>query len=102
MKDSPAFELAAAELERLTSLSRLESRGTLRLALKEALFDSSSVDVAQMTMVVERILPQELGARRVDDRASICERLMVTLKSSDLSSKGVQSPDAIFDRLIRR
>ena len=102
MANSPAFELAAAELERLTDLDRLESRGTLRLALKEVLFESRSVDVAQMTKIVERILPRALAARGVGDHDSICERLAIALKSSDLSSSAAQSPDAIFDRLIRR
>jgi hypothetical protein len=100
--DSPAFELAATELERLTDLDRLEARGTLRLVLKKALFDARSVDIAQMTRVVERILPQELAARGVHSEGSTCERLATALKSSDLWSSAPQSPDAIFNRLIRR
>lgn len=100
--DSPAFELVAVELERLTDLDRLESRGTLRLVLKEAFFEAHSVDITQMTMIVERTLAQALASRGVDGSASICERLAIALKSSDLSSSAAQSPDAIFDRLIRR
>ncbi len=102
MAESPAFEFAAAELERLTDLDHLESRGTIRLVLKEALFESRSVDIAQMTKIVEDILPRALAARGVDGHASICEKLAITLKCSDLSSSAGQSPDAIFDRLIRR
>jgi len=100
--NSAAFELTAAELERITDLDRLESRGTLRLALKKALFDSRSVDVAQMMRVVERILPGELAARSIEGHDAVCEKLAMALKTSELSSKGVQSPDAIFQRLIRR
>ena len=39
MADLTAFEQACESLEQLTELSRLEARGTLRIALKEAGLD---------------------------------------------------------------
>ena len=36
MTDSAAFGLVCEEIERITQLSRLEARGTVRLAMKEA------------------------------------------------------------------
>ena len=44
---SPVFEFVAGEIERRSALATLEARGTVRLALKRAGLESSSVTSAQ-------------------------------------------------------
>jgi hypothetical protein len=98
MADSSVFERACASLEELTQLSRLEARGTIRIALKEAGFDPASVRAAELSVVATRVLPDELAARGVADAKSICERLRGRL-SEIQDSAGAQRPEAVFARL---
>ena len=48
MPDSAAFEWTCNELEERCSLDRLEARGTVRLALKQAGLEARSVTPEQM------------------------------------------------------
>lgn len=96
MADSPAFELACEVLERDTSLDRLEARGTIRLALKQAGLESRSVTPDQMTVVVESLLPRELASRGVDD--GVCAALGEKLAGLE-TSDGAETPEAVFARL---
>lgn len=102
MADSRSFELASTQLERATDLDRLEARGTLRLALKAVHFDSRTVDARQLRMVVERVLPDELVRRGIEDAATVCRRMSAALEDLEGSGEELQSPDAVFGRLIRR
>ena len=61
MAAADSFEVASDEIERATNLSRLEARGTLRLALKEAGLDAASVTPPQMRVVVEKVRHLEPG-----------------------------------------
>ena len=49
MASTPSFEWVSQELERITSLERLEARGTLRLVLKKAGLDASGVTARTVT-----------------------------------------------------
>ena len=102
MADSPAFDFVAERIERLTNLSDTSARGALRLALKAALFDPRTVDGMQMLTVIERILPGELQVRGVKDPMFVCKTLAIAVKASFRSWSDFQSPEFIFDRLIRR
>jgi hypothetical protein len=96
--DAVAFEWVCTELERTTSLERLEARGTVRLALKEAGLEARSVTPAQMQVVVERILPKELLARGVSDADGLCARLKEGLGAVQAGATA-ESPDVVFQRL---
>ena len=74
---SPAFERVADELERRSQLSRLETRGTLRLALKEAGLLPKLVTSRSMLVVIELILPAMLARRAVRDAAEVCRALTI-------------------------
>ena len=65
MASTPSFEWVSQELERITSLERLEARGTLRLVLKKAGLDASGVTVRQMEVVIRELLPKILERRGV-------------------------------------
>jgi hypothetical protein len=97
MADSQAFTVLCDALEQASSFDRLEARGTVRLALKNAGLESGTVTASQLNVVVDKILPQELEARGVDQ--SICGRLHAALDQVDSSADAAQSPEAVFTRL---
>jgi hypothetical protein len=94
------FDTAAERFEQETDLDRLEARGTLRIALKEAGLDSKNLTFPQLSVVLEKIMPQELEARAVETPAAVCNAVMSHLKASghaDIATK--TSSDEIFNRL---
>ena len=99
MADSAVFDLVSDELQQRSSLSRLEARGTVRLALKEAGLDPAKVTVQQMTVVLRKVLPGELKNRRVSDPAALCEAVAERLSNLALDPEVSQTPEAIFARL---
>lgn len=96
MAVSEAFDFVCAQLEEHTSLDRLAARGTVRLALKNAGLEPSSVSPDQMAVVVEKVLPEELTARGVD--GAICSTLVQGLKRL-APGTSPETPDAVFKRL---
>ena len=102
MADVKLFELVAEQLERLTDMSRLEARGTLRLALKEALFDPERIVPSEMKAVVQKVLLGELEVRRIERPERVCESLVALIEDLAFASTQPDSADEIFGRLIRR
>jgi hypothetical protein len=98
MADSAAFDFVCAELERETSLDRLEARGTVRLALKEAGLEARSVNPDQIGVVVDKLLPSELEARGIEGAAALCARIKTGLANVAAGDQ-VETPDAVFQRL---
>jgi hypothetical protein len=80
MSESPGFEWLSAELEQRTALSRLEARGTVRLVLKEAGLETSSVTPAQLGVVMTRLLPTALVRRGVTEASALCDKLGIDLR----------------------
>ena len=99
LADAATFEWVCDELERSSSLDRLEARGTVRLALKQAGLEARSVTVEQMTVVIERVLADELSARGVESPDTVVSMLATGLKNAGLADTGAEAPDAIFERL---
>ena len=99
--NSKLFDLAAEHLEQRTHLDRLEARGTLRIALKEAGLEPRSLTLEQLRVVFERILPGELQTRGVDDAASICGAVMkeVTISPEAAEHDRSGGVDEVFRRL---
>ena len=95
------FELAAERLEHHTVLDRLQSRGTLRLALKQAGLEPKRVTAEQLRVLFDRVLPDELETRGVGEAASVCREIMDDVASSPVArdEPGATSPDEIFQRL---
>lgn len=98
MSEASSFAHVSETLESKTRMSRLEARGTVRLALKEAGLDASSVTARQMSVVVERILPAELQSRDIGDADSICRDLVRSLASLP-SVEAAETPESVFRRL---
>jgi hypothetical protein len=99
MAASQSFTWVSQELERITPLERLEARGTLRLVLKKAGLDASTVTTRQMEVAIRELLSEELRSRGVEEDA--CEGLLRGLAAAGLSENEVaeESPEAVFQRL---
>lgn len=98
---STIFDFVADELERRTELDKLESRGTVRLALKEAGLDARTVTLQQMQVLLDKVLPGEMNSRGVKDSPGVCRAISSALTSSGLadSRAATDSPEEIFRRL---
>jgi hypothetical protein len=101
MAGSTAFEWLCTALEESTTLERLEARGTVRIALKEAGLEPRTVTPSEMRVVAQKVLPRELRQRGVQNEAALCERLISGLQVLESKSGGgaADTPDAIFRRL---
>jgi len=101
MAGSTAFEWLCTALEESTTLERLEARGTVRIALKEAGLEPGSATPRELRVVAEKVLPRELRQRGVANEAEVCRRLAAGLQVLEGESRGpaADTPDAIFRRL---
>ena len=98
MADTRAFNFVCEQLEAGTSLDRLEARGTVRLALKQAGLEARSITPDQMAVVVARILPEELSTRGIENSAGLCASIGADLQTLEADDVG-ETPDAVFQRL---
>ncbi len=101
MADSKAFDWICDELERATSLDRLEARGTMRLALKQAGLEARSVSGEQIAVVIEKLLPGELRSRGIEDPEATCEALRAHLAEFVPAADAhlADTPEDVFQRL---
>ena len=97
MRESPAFELVAGELEKRTPLKRIEARGTLRLVLKQAGLEPRSATGAQMTVVLRKLMPKALERRTVDDAEHVCEQIAAVLERQ----AGLDGGESAYDHFRR-
>ena len=98
MADSTAFQVVSEALEETSALSRLESRGTVRLTLRSAGLDSQDVTASQMRVVLEKVLPDELSRRGIDGAPALCHRIAERISGLRDEDDGT-APDAVFARL---
>jgi hypothetical protein len=98
MSTAAAFDHVCEGLERRTSLDRLQCRGTVRLALKEAGLDAGRVLPGEMAVVLRRVLPDALRARGVENPEAVCQALAGGLDALPAAPAG-DTPEAIFGRL---
>ncbi len=97
MADSAAFEWLCRELEAATSLGQPEARGTVRITLREAGLKTTTVTPEQVSVVLRRVLPGELGSLGVGDAESVCESLAT--RTSEIVASSAEAPEAMFNRL---
>jgi hypothetical protein len=98
VSESRAFSYACEELERATSLDRLEARGTVRLALKQAGLEASSVSPLQMGVVLGELMPAELASRGIDDAVGVCAAIRGGIDALP-EEAAADAPEAVFARL---
>ena len=97
MLGSPAFAWTCAEIERVTALSELVARGTVRLALKQAGLEPQSVSGDQMAIVLREILPRELASRAIADAARLCSEIALRIRARSFA--GGDAVVDVFERL---
>ncbi len=102
MADESTFDFLCSELERASSLDRLEARGTVRIAVKQAGLDPHSATPQELAVVVEKVLPQELTARGVENSDSLCSALAKQVGAREAGDESRETPEAIFARLGTR
>src|SRR5262245_26621629 len=97
------FDFVSDELERLTRLEKLEARGTVRLALKAAGLDARTVTTPQMVATLQKVMPNEMKVRGVEDVDQVCRKLVSALEQAHPASgaANAESPEAIFRRLAQ-
>lgn len=98
MADSAAFAHVCTALENATTFSRIEARGTVRLALKSAGLAAKSVTAEQIQVVIDRIFPLELENRGIPDPESVCQIVARGLAGIG-SESSIDTPESVFDRL---
>jgi hypothetical protein len=98
MNERSPFDRVADELERISSLNRLEARGTLRLALKEFGFEPKNIAANQLKVVIEKCLPASLIGLGIVEGEAIAKQLAAGLVDAP-SGDDRASPEAIFARL---
>jgi hypothetical protein len=100
----PIFDFVAEQLESRSDLERLESRGTVRLALKESGLEAQTVTSEQMLVVLEKVLPAELETRGVPEATAVCGAMAAAVKeaAASLEESSEASPEEVFSRLASR
>jgi len=98
---STIFDFVASEIEQRSDLGKLEARGTVRLALKEAGFDAGAITAQQMAVVLEKLMPEALTSRGVEGAGDICTALAASIRDFNdaVEEHGSVSPESVFARL---
>jgi hypothetical protein len=82
---SDVFEKTCELLEKHTSFTRLQSRGTIRLILKEANIDPQAVEKAEMIELLKAKLASELEKRGVSEGAGVTEQLVAAVERTEFA-----------------
>ncbi len=102
MSAESVFDWTCAQVEEATELNALETRGTLRIALKNAGLEAASVSADEMKILLNRVIPRELEVRAVENAASLCASLADRLDRQSFESASRESAEAVFARLGSR
>jgi len=100
--DESTFDFLCSELERASSLDRLEARGTVRIAVKQAGLDPNNASPQVLAVVVEKVLPAELATRGIENADSLCSALAKQVGAREADDQSRETPEAIFARLGSR
>lgn len=99
---SELFDIGAESLERRSSLDRLQARGTLRIAIKNAGVNLETLSLRELEVVLEKVLPHELESVGIENGKEICSALRQDLnRDGAASAEGEPTPSIqdVFDRL---
>ncbi|MCU0670136.1 MAG: hypothetical protein MUF70_12425 [Myxococcota bacterium] len=100
MSDASVFGFVCEQVEHATSLSQLEARGTVRLALKAAGIDAKVVSPEQMKVVLGKVMPRELESRGCENPERLCQDIADRMAGRSFAAAGASdSPEAVFARL---
>ena len=94
------FDFAAERLEHHTGFSRIEARGTLRIALKVAGLDAASLTSGPLCVVLEKVMPAELKKRGVKEFSEACGAVMDDVANAPATTD--EAPAGDLDGIFRR
>ena len=97
---SDLFALVADGLEAETVFGRLETRGTLRIALKKAGVDAKNFTLVELEATFAKIMPDELARRGVRNAIGVCDTVLKSLPSDLRNAPG--DPATSRDEIMRR
>jgi hypothetical protein len=87
------FDVAAAQLAELSSLSLAEARGTLRLACRDAGLRTDLITLPKLKVLLARVLPRELALRGVAGAEAACAALASKLEQAAFSPAAAEPAD---------
>jgi hypothetical protein len=96
--DSDLFTIVADRLCEFSDLSRLEARGTIRIAFKKAGVDIECFGLDDLEAILTKIMPGELENVGCADSQSICDAIMKSMQSA-APETATRSRDEIIRRL---
>jgi len=99
MATSKAFEWLCDALESSTELDRLAARGTVRIAMKQSGLEPNAATADQIRVVLDRVLPGELGNRGIDGAEGVCSQIAARVGDIPAEAPTSDSPEAVFERL---
>jgi hypothetical protein len=77
---SDVFDKTCELLEKHTSFTRLQSRGTIRLILKEANIDPQAVEKSEMLELLKAKLASELEKRGISEGPEVTGQLVAAVE----------------------
>lgn len=95
------FTWASKALERATTMTPPQCRGTVRLALKQVGLEPKTLTVAGLVIVFEQIMPRELEVRGVKTYKAVCLQLLSELAEAELDDNEPTGPSKT-DSILRR
>jgi hypothetical protein len=98
MAGSAACDTAQQVLETSAGMEKWAARGAIQLALMDGGFDSGTVTVSEMELVVDKLLGRQLETQKVANVPDVCARILAALGGVG-DAPGTDTPDRIFQRL---
>ncbi len=98
MAESAVFEFTTDRLHALTKLDELATRGTVRIALRDAGLDAKGVSRDQMEVVLDRVLPVMLERRGIEDADEVCVTIGGELQVFEGAASASASPESFVAR----
>lgn len=98
MASSAACDAAQQVLETSAGMEKWAARGAIQLALMDGGFDSGTVTISEMELVVDKLLGRQLETQKVADIPSVCAKIRAALGGIG-DSAATDTPDRIFQRL---
>jgi len=101
MTSSSACDAAQQVLETAAGMEKWAARGAIQLALMDGGFDSGTVTISEMELVVDKLLGRQLETQKVADVPAVCAKIRAALGGIG-EAPGIDTPDRVFQRLGKK
>jgi hypothetical protein len=96
------FDRLCDELERATRLARLPVRGAVRLALREAGLEPTTLNAPQLEALLRTLLPHHLARIGVADPDTVCASIGPAVAEAAAGLTAAAAPEDLFRRIRGR